>query len=79
MVRLRFVNSHYFAARSRIDQVGIAGGDLPLRQHALVIESAGHRDGEIRRAGDRLTGVSVDFPIARARGIREAGMKGDAE
>ncbi len=79
MVGLRLIDPQYFAAARRIRQIRISSGDLPFRDHALVIKCRRLRDGEIRRASDWFARVGVEFSEAGARGIRVAGMESEAE
>ena len=79
VIGLRFIDPHYFAAARRIRQIRISSGDLPFRDHALVIKCRRLRDGEIRRARDWFARVGVEFSEAGTRGIRVAGMKSEAE
>src|SRR2546423_13037831 len=79
VVELRLVDPHHFAPRGRIDYVGIAGGNLPLRDHALMVKGVWVRHRKVRRAVYRLARVSVEPAEARAVRIREARMKGEPE
>src|SRR5256714_4191517 len=71
VVELRLVDPHHFAPRGRIDYVGIAGGNLPLRDHALMVKGVWVRHRKVRRAVYRLARVSVEPAEARAVHLHE--------
>ena len=79
MVALRLIDAQHFAPLGWIREVGISRRGLPFRDHALVIERSRLRDGEIRRAGDRLARISVELPEPGTRRIVVAGMKSQTE
>src|SRR2546423_11641120 len=79
MVELRFVDPHDFAPRGCINYVSIPGGNLPFRDHALMVERIRIRDGEIRGTVHRLAAIRVKLAKPGTIWIGEAGVECESE
>src|SRR3954470_20306186 len=79
VIELRLVDPHDFPPGCRINDVGITSGDLPFRDHALMVEGIGMRNREVGGAVHGLAQVSVELPEAWAARIREARVESEPE
>src|SRR5450432_4015709 len=79
VVELRLVDPHYLTARGRVDYIGIAGRDLPFRNHTLAIEGMVVWNRKISLTRDWLARVGIDPVVADRRWVVEIRMKCQSE